>query len=64
MWSNKEFIKMIKRAAGSLKAYEGYLRRKNNMKEKKELPIEEAEKLYNYVKKKIKEQEKWVKGKK
>ncbi|MEK6823432.1 MAG: nucleotidyltransferase domain-containing protein [Nanoarchaeota archaeon] len=67
----KELINLIKKISGSLKSYEGYLRIKNNdpkgissgVKDKNELPIEEAKKLYSYVLKKIKEQEKWAKTK-
>jgi predicted nucleotidyltransferase len=61
LWSNKELLRIIKKIAGSLKAYEGYLRVKNNRPLKEYLSIEEAEKLYNYVYSKIREQEKWVK---
>lgn len=57
----KELINLIKKIAGSLKSYEGYLRVKNDKKNEDELPLEQAEKLYSYVLKKIKEQEKWVK---
>ncbi len=59
----KELIDLIKRTSGSLKAYEGYLRTKNNEKDKNELPVQEAKKLYEYVCKKIDEQEKWAKTK-
>lgn len=59
----KELLNLIKKISGSLKAYAGYLRDKNNEKNKNELPIKEAEKLYYYVLKKIKEQEKWAKTK-
>ncbi|MBS3099997.1 nucleotidyltransferase domain-containing protein [Candidatus Pacearchaeota archaeon] len=60
MWSNKEFISLLKNISGSPKAYYGYLRVKNKEKELKELKIEEANKLYQYLEKKIKEQEKWA----
>ncbi len=65
----KELVNLIKEISGSLKAYEGYLRVKNDTlkgtseKNKNELPINEAEKLYNYINKKIEEQEKWAKTK-
>ena len=67
----KELINLIKKISGSLKSYEGYLRVKNNgpkgvssgVKDKNELPIEEAKKLYEYICKKIKEQEKWARTK-
>ncbi len=64
LWSNKELLKIIKKITGSTKAYEGYLRAKENKKIEEELPREEAEKLLNYVNKKIKEHEVWVKRKK
>lgn len=64
LWNNKEFIKLIEKIAGSREAYEGYLRVKDNKKIKKNLKTEEAEKLYNYILKKIGEQELWVKGRK
>lgn len=62
--SNKEIISLIKRLSGSLRAYEGYLRVKSNGKTKEDLPVEEAEKLYNYLIIKLGEIEKWLKGKK
>ncbi|MEK6840678.1 MAG: nucleotidyltransferase domain-containing protein [Nanoarchaeota archaeon] len=62
-WSNDEFIKIIKRVSGSLRAYEGYLRIKDNRPQKEELPIKEAEKLHDHILKKINEHEKWVKRK-
>ena len=62
-WSNKELIELIKKISGSDLAYERYLHTKNNATEKSSslLPIEKAEKLLNYVKKKNTEQEKWSK---
>lgn len=59
--SNVEIKSLIRRASGSLKAYEGYLRTKNNKKSKEELPVEEAEKLYNYTLKELEKIEKWLK---
>lgn len=59
-WDNKTFLSLIKQISGSLKAYEGYLRVKDNKKNKNELPINEAEKIYDYILKRIKEQEKWA----
>ena len=61
--SIRELLSLIKKISGSLKAYEGYLRAKNDERTKKNLPIEEAEKLLNYISKKIKEQEQWTKRK-
>jgi len=64
LWSTKELLSLIKNITGSIKAYGGYLRVKNNEKEKEELPIEEAEKLYDYILTIIREQEKWSKARK
>lgn len=63
-WSNKELILLIKKIVGSLKAYNGYLRVKNNKRTKEDLTILEAEKLQFYIIKKIKEQEKWLQKRK
>ena len=62
-WGNPGLLSLIKGICGSLEAYEGYLRIKNDERAKETLPIEEAEKLYDYVLKKIKEHEEWVKRK-
>jgi len=61
IWSNREFLNITRKIAGSLEAYEGYLRVKNDEKTKETLPILEAEKLLNYILKKLKEHEKWLK---
>jgi len=63
LWNKKELLKLIKKISGSLIAYEGYLRVKNNPEQKIEykLKIEEAEKLMDYVIKKTKEIENWLK---
>lgn len=50
-YSKKDFLKLIRRVSGSLDAYEGYLTSKNKLKDKNHLKIEEAEKLYEYLKK-------------
>ena len=47
----KEFVKLIKKVSDGANAYEGYLTIKNNLKEEKKFPINEAEKLYEYLKK-------------
>lgn len=52
-WSKKEFLDLIKKISGSLNAYEGYIRSKNNEKLQKSLPIEEAEKIIDYINKNI-----------
>ena len=62
--SNKELIHTIKKISGSLNAYEGYLRVKNNEKDKEILPVEEADRLYSYIIKELRGIEKWLKGKK
>ena len=64
MWSTKELLNIIKKVSGSLNAYEGYLRVKNNLAVKDKLLIEEAEKLYQYIYSKIKEQENWLQKRK
>lgn len=56
-WSAIEFTNLIKKITGSLNAYNGYLRVKNDKKIKKELPVEESEKLYFYILKAIRKQE-------
>lgn len=62
--SGREMASLIKKISGSLTAYDGYLRVKNNKKHMEKLPVEEAEKLYNYTSKRLEEIEKWLKGKK
>ena len=59
-WSSKELISLIKKVSGSLEAYYGYLRVKNDKKTKENLLIEEAEKLHDYILKEINKQEKWL----
>lgn len=58
-WSQKEFLNLIKRISGSLNAYEGYLRVKADERMSDKLPIEEAQKLHDYIIKKLKQQEKY-----
>lgn len=62
-WSKKEFLSLIKKISGSLNAYQGYLRVKENKKARDELPVEEAQKLHNYIIKKIRQQEVWINNK-
>ncbi len=62
-WGTEGFKSFIKRISGSLEAYEGYLRVKNDEKTKKALPIEGAEKLLDYAYKMLIKQEKWIKRK-
>lgn len=59
-WSKKEFLELVRKIAGSVGAYESYERIKNEEKEQKNLKLEEAEKIYNYIKKEIEKQEKWA----
>ncbi len=61
-WSKKEFLKMVKKIAGSLKSYEGYLRVKADKKMEDKLPLEETKKLHDYILEKIKKQEEWIKN--
>jgi predicted nucleotidyltransferase len=60
-WSKRELLKLIKKISGSLSAYQSYLNIKTNISGNKCLPIEEAEKILDYL---HKENKKWQKGKK
>jgi len=53
-YSNKQFIKTIRGISGK-DSYEEYLVVKNDLKNKEKISMEEAEKLYNYLKKELKE---------
>ncbi len=64
LWKKEEFLDLIKKISGSLIAYERYISSKNKNTLERELPVEEAEKLMNYINKKNKEVEKWLKEKK
>ena len=65
LWKKKEFLNLIKKIAGSLVAYEEYLRIKNgNKKLLDNLPIIEAEKLMDYINKEVREIEKCLKERK
>lgn len=61
--TNKDFLRFIKKIAGQVTAYTGYMRSKGNKKVKQELPIGEAKKLLNYINKKVLELDKWLKEK-
>ncbi|MEX2017601.1 MAG: DUF2080 family transposase-associated protein [Candidatus Pacearchaeota archaeon] len=61
LWKKKEFLELLKKVAGSAAAYEGYLRVKANKEREGGIKFEEAERLIDYISKKIKEQEKWAK---
>ncbi len=54
-WSNKEFIKIIKKISGSVEAYNGYLRIKTKKKTENNLVKEEAYKISAYIERKMKE---------
>lgn len=60
-WSKKELLQIVKKISGSIEAYQGYLRAKDNKKIKQATKLEEIEKIYNYILKKIGEQELWSK---
>jgi len=59
-WKKTCFLSLVKRISGSLKAYEGYLRSKNNERVRNELPVEEAEKIACYISKEVIKLEKWL----
>lgn len=50
-YSKKEFIKLIRKISKGNNAYERYLASKNNLKEENKLTLDEAENLYEYLKK-------------
>jgi len=60
-YSKKQFIRMIKRICKEKGVYEGYLKVKNNLEDKKHVSVKEAEKLYNYLKKQLEEIRKLMK---
>jgi len=57
-WCKKGLIDLVKKVSGSAIAYERYLKFKNNNKDEDKLPIVEAERLLEYLKKVIKEWDK------
>jgi len=59
-YSKKEFVKLINRISNGKDTYESYLTIKNNLKQEKGIDIEEAEKLYNYLKKQLDEIKKLI----
>ena len=64
LWTKKDFLRLVKKIAGSLIAYEEYLRVKaGDKKMKDKLPLKEAENLMNYNNKKVRGIEKWLKEK-
>ncbi len=50
VYNKDEFINLIKKISGSLTAYNRYIYAKNNKDNKRELPVTEGRKLYNYLK--------------
>jgi predicted nucleotidyltransferase len=60
LWNRKGFLEIIKKIAGSTKAYERYLSSKNKNSMQNELEIAEADRLVSYIKTKLKETEKWL----
>jgi len=53
IWSKKSFLRLIEKISGSLNAYKRYLSSKNNNTLDYKLQKEEAEKIMNYINKKI-----------
>lgn len=49
-YSKREFLILIRKISGSLIVYERYIAVKNNLKEKNGLKIDEAKRLYEYLK--------------
>jgi predicted nucleotidyltransferase len=64
IWSKKEFLELIEKISGSTTAYERYLSSKNYNTKESKLKIEEAEKLREYINKKIGEIKRWLQEKK
>ena len=54
-YSKRDFVELIKRISKGASAYERYLSVKNNMGDKKGIKVEEAERLYDYLEKQLKE---------
>ena len=52
-YSKRDFVKLIAKISGSNNAYESYLSQKNNLINPNLTTKEEAEKLYNYLKKQL-----------
>ncbi len=66
IWSNKKLISTIKQITGSRELYDAYLRVKNSKQGYRHGKINtyEAKTLYNYVIKKLKRHEEWLKRRK
>ena len=52
-WTKKGLVNLIKKISGSLMAYERYLSSKNKKSAGYKLPIDEAEKLMDYISKEV-----------
>ncbi|MBI2047204.1 nucleotidyltransferase domain-containing protein [Candidatus Pacearchaeota archaeon] len=63
-WRKIVFLRLVRRISGSLKAYEGYLRSKNNERVRNELLVEEAEKIADYADKEVIKLKKWLRERK
>lgn len=50
-WSSYDLKEKLLKISGSLKIYEGYLHKKNDLKKDYKTPINDAEKLLNYIEK-------------
>lgn len=59
--NKNDFLKLVREITGSERAYEAYVRSKNEEKTKKEINTQEAKEIYYSILKKIKEHEKWIK---
>lgn len=60
IWKKAGFLREVRKISGSLKAYEGYKRSKNNERARKELPLNEAERFTDYIDREIVKLEKWL----
>ena len=49
LYNKEEFINLIKKISGSLTAYNRYIYEKDNKDNKRELPLNEGKKIYNYI---------------
>jgi hypothetical protein len=57
-YKKKDFLILVKNLTESLIAYERYLSSKNKNTSERKLPIKQAEKLMNYINKKVRQLEK------
>jgi len=58
--TTKGILDLIMQITKSKDSYEAYLRSKDNKPEREKISVQEANKLYNYIKKEIKQQERWL----